>query len=202
MTPVLATHDPAAACRMLADQFGFMQVSPGLMTFGTAMVAVVPATALPENLIALPVDHVAFAVDDADAVYRRFSAAGGQIDPAFTPGGPRDIAQFWDHGVRFVFFAGPEGAAFEFCAKNRVKGPVDVGHSHFGIRSANLDLTQADLARFGAKLIARHLLPAAPYPVDVRFVQAGPDVFELFDEAPAASPKPGLGWVGFLPDAP
>lgn len=199
MIPVLAAQDPIAACQWLADQFGFAQVAPGLMAFGAGLVAVVPGADVPGNLIPLALDHVAFQVADADAVFHRFSAAGAQLDPAFTPDGPRDIPQFWDHGVRFVFFQGPEGAPFEFCAINN--GPVDRGHSHFAIRANDLDAAERLVAGFGAKLIARHLLPGGLRPVSVRFLQSGPDLFELFDEAPVVQPKPRLGWVGFLPDA-
>ena len=199
MIPVLAVVDTVAACRLLADQFGFVPTGRDRMAFGTALVAVMPSAALPGNLIPLRLDHAAFQVADADAVYQAFGAAGAMLDPTFTPDGPRDIPQFWDHGVRFVFFQGPQGAPFEFCAKNNA-GPLDRAHSHFAIRTSDLDAAEVQLAGFGAKRIAQHLLPGNPRPVSVRFMQSGPDVFELFDEAPAGPPYKNQGWVGFLPD--
>ena len=198
MIPVLAVKDPVAACHMLAAQFGFVQVGPGLMGFGTAQIAVVDGTALPGALIPLRLDHVAFAVPDADAVYRSFSAAGAVLDPNFTPAGPRDIPQFWDQGVRFVFFRGPQGAAIEFCAKTAT-GPVERGHDHFAIRHPDLDQAEDALDAFGPIRIAQHILPGTAHPVSVRFLQAGPVVFELFDEAPVVTHTPLSGWVGLLP---
>lgn len=200
MIPVLAVDDPVAACRTLAAQFGFAQIGPGRMAFGSAQIAVVGSRVLPDALIPLQLDHVAFQVPDADAVYRNFSAAGAELDPNFTPGGPRDIPQFWDHGVRFVFFQGPQGAPFEFCAKTAVTGPVDRGHSHFAIRSVDLDQAEAALGAFGPTCIAKHSLPGTPQPVSVRFLQAGSVVFELFDEAPVVTHADLSGWVGLLPD--
>lgn len=200
MIPVLAVRDPVAACHLLADQFGFTRVGPGQMAFGAAMIAVVARDDLPGALIPLRLDHVAFQVADADAVYQTFSAAGARLDPTFTPHGPRDIPQFWDNGVRFVFFLGPEGAAFEFCAKNDTAEPIVRGHSHFAIRTSDLDAAEAQVATLGASRIAQHQLPGNPRPVSVRFVQSGPDVFELFDEAPVSAACGPMGWVGLLPD--
>lgn len=200
MIPVLAVRDPVTACHLLARQFGFTQVGPGQMAFGAALIAVVASDALPGALIPLRLDHVAFQVADADKVYQAFSTAGAQLDPTFTPHGPRDIPQFWDNGVRFVFFLGPEAAAFEFCAKNDAAFPIHCGHSHFAIRTGDIDAAEAQVAAFGASRIAQHLLPGNPRPVSVRFVQSGPDLFELFDEAPVAATSRPVGWVGLLPD--
>ena len=198
MIPVLAVDDPVAACQLLAAQFGFVQAGPGLVGFGTAQIAVVAGTALPGAMIPLRLDHVAFAVPDADQAHRSFSAAGARLDPSFTPDGPRDIPQFWDHGVRFVFFLGPQGAAFEFCAKTAVAGPQAPGHSHFAIRSADLNQAEAALTAFRPTRIARYSLPGTQQPVSVRFLQAGPVVFELFDEPPVVTHTPLSGWVGLL----
>jgi catechol 2,3-dioxygenase-like lactoylglutathione lyase family enzyme len=198
MIPVLAVQNPEAACQWLSDHFGFTPVGPGQMAFGAAHIAVAASDDLPANLVPLRLDHVAFAVADADAVSQAFGAAGALLDPTFTPGGPRDIPQFWDSGVRFVFFQGPHGAPFEFCAKNNA-GAAGRGHSHFAIRARDMDAAETQLATFGAKCIAQHLLPGAPRPVAVRFLQSGPDVYELFDEAPVATVPPRMGWVGLLP---
>lgn len=199
MIPVLAVQDPDAACQSLTDQFGFAPVGPGRIAFGAAHIAVAASDDLPANMIPLRLDHVAFAVADADAVYQAFGAAGARLDPTFTPDGPRDIPQFWDSGVRFVFFQGPHGAPFEFCAKNNAAA-VDRGHSHFAIRASDLDAAEVPLAAFGAERVAEHLLPGDPHPVSVRFLRSGRDMFELFDEAPAGRADQTHGWVGFLPD--
>lgn len=200
MIPVLAVRDPVSACRTLADQFGFVQGPHGRMAFGTTQITVVSSDALPSALIRLRLDHVAFHVAAVDEIYETFCRAGAVPDPSFTPDGPRDIPQFWDHGVRFIFFQGPGAAPFEFCTRTNASAGVERGHDHFAIRAFELDAAEARVGLLGGRRIAEHSLPAVTRSVSVRFVQTGPVVFELFDEPPFAANTPATGWVGLMPD--
>lgn len=199
MIPVLAVNDLVAARLLLENQLGFRRAASGHMVFGDAEVAVVAADALPVGMTALPFDHIAFRVPDADRCHRRGLASGAAPDVRFTPDGPRDIPDFWRQGVRFVFFQGPDGAPFEFCAQNDATVAQSEGHSHFAIRTQDPDAVATRLAALGATEIARHVLAGAEGPVLVRFLQAGAHVFELFDEAPFAMEAAATGWVGLLP---
>jgi len=199
MIAVLAVKDPDHAQQTLHEHFGFRRVAQGLIAYGDAKIAIVPAGTYPGGMIALPFDHIAFRVPDADDCYRRFLASGAHVDKQFTPDGPRDITEFWTAGVRFVFFEGPDAAPFEFCAQNDPSEPQSAGHSHFAIRTPDLDATAAQLCGLGATEIARHLLPSAPRPVAVRFLRLGAEVFELFDEAPLVANHGTTGWVGLIP---
>ena len=195
MIPVLAVRNVAQAKRQLAALFGFIEGAGGHLALGDQQVAVCDAGAPPDRLAALPFDHLALSVEDADAAAEAFAARGGVLDAAYTPDGPAEIPEFWSKGVRFVFFKGPEGAPFEFCQKLGAEAPL--GHSHFGLRTADLDALEARLASSGAARIARHVLPGPP-PVEVRFLKRGAAVFELFDAPPIGDATPGTGWIGFI----
>jgi catechol 2,3-dioxygenase-like lactoylglutathione lyase family enzyme len=194
MIPVLAVKDPVAARQTLERQFGFQPLEAGRMGFGDSAILLVAEGQQPDGLIALDFDHIAFRVPDADACLRDFQAAGASLDPRFTPNGPRNIPEFWNDGVRFVFFKGPDGTALDFCAQN--DPAATKGHSHFAIRTADLEGTATRLQALGARQIAAHSLAG---PVSVRFLQAGNDIFELFDEAPFNCGAASTGWIGLLP---
>ena len=199
MIPVLSVTDPDAAIRALEQQFGFTPGKGGQMTFGAARIVVVRAQALPAGFTPFPLDHVAFTVADVDAVFGRYAGAGAVLDAGFTPEGPQDIPEFWE-GMRYVFFEGPDGAPFEFCALNGPNADPQEGHAHFGVRAGDLDAAEASLAAMGAVPLARFRLPRGPGTIHVRFLQAGPAIFELFDAAPRVPALDHLGWIGFIPD--
>ena len=200
MIPVLAVTDPLAARLYLEKTLGFRAAADGHMAFGDTEIAVVAADARPDDLIAMEFDHIAFQVPDADACCRRCLAAGAGLDRRFTPDGPRDIPEFWTQGVRFVFFTGPEGAPFEFCARNDPSADQGEGHSHFALRSPSPDALATCLLTMGAREIASHTLAGQAGPVSVRFLQSGKDIFELFDDPPFAESPASTGWIGLLPD--
>lgn len=209
MIPVLAVTSPALACQQLADHFGFQPRGMGRMVFGTAEIVVVPQGKIsqgkisqgeiPQGFIDLPLDHVAFQVPDAEEQYLLSRAVGAQLDPNFTPNGLRDIPEFWENGVRFVFFQGPDATPLEFCTKNPPSAPQPNGHSHYAIRTQDIDATESRIIAMGGHRMAQHRLAGNPTPVTVRFMALGAVVFELFDEAPIAQTKPSLGWIGLLP---
>lgn len=56
------------------------------------------------------VDHIAFDVDDVDAVFHQLKAEGFNViesSPVFL--------QFWQKGCKFCFITGPNGERLEFC---------------------------------------------------------------------------------------
>lgn len=169
------------------------------MRFGDQLVALVTGDATPAGLIPLALDHLALRVPDARKAARDFGANGARLHTGFTPEGPRDIPQFWEHGVRFVFFEGPDGVPLEFCQKLGAEAAsAPLGHDHYALRARDLAPPQAVCAALGATTVATHLLEGE-VPVSVRFLARGNEIFELFDEGPF--PAPGLyGWIGLLPD--
>ena len=160
MIPVLAVRDTADAKRRLRDVFGFVDTAPGRLALGDQEIAICAAGAVPADIVELPLDHLALSVQSADRTFAELTARGGELDQDFTPDGPAEIPAFWSNGVRFVFLKGPEGAPFEFCQKlGDETGP---GHSHYGLRTPELDALEDRLVTRGAARIARHVLPGAP----------------------------------------
>ena len=190
MIPVLALEAPARGCEMLCDVFGFQDLGAGRLRYGDLTIAVCDVAQLPDALIDIRMDHLALRVPDVAPLVADLPATWA----ANTPDGPRDIAEFWGTGVRFMFFEGPEGWPIEFCM--RLDGSVtDHGLDHFGIRVAKVGALADHLTGLGADLVAQHQLGA----VEVRFLQRAGQMFELFDEAPVLSPQSRNGWCGFLP---
>jgi len=193
--PVLAVRDVAAARRRLAADFGWIE-DGALLRLGDQRICVTEAGQRPARFIGLPLDHVALSVADADSTWNAFLARGARIDTAFTPDGPRDIPQFWSQGVRFIFFAGPEGWPLEFCAENgNAMAPAAFGHSHYGIRCPDVAKLTRDLVAKGAATLAEHRLDGPQGTVSVAFLRFGPVILELFDEPPFAPPREN-GWIG------
>lgn len=197
MIPVLAVDDPTAACEQLARHFGF-QRQDGLMWLGTQAIAVLKAGDIPAGFLPLPLDHVALSVTDAAEAGRLFAARGGTYATSYTPDGPREIPEFWDNGVRFVFFNGPMGAPLEFCETIGVaSNPTEIGHDHYGIRRVDFESAIPELQQLGATQIARYRLGSNSDVVNVMFLNWNGSVLELFDEPPTHSPR-SHGWTGFL----
>lgn len=200
MIPVLAVNEPDLAREMLARVFGFTPARNGCMAFGDQPVAVIHVGEVSNSVFRQPLDHVAFAVSDVDKVCATFLARGGHLATTSTPDGPRDIPEFWDNGVRFVFFEGPEGWPLEFCMQ---KGrPARTGHDHFAIRTADIGADEARLRTIGATPVARHRLSTETARVNVRFLALGTDMFEVFDEGPYPYVDPDRGWVGLIKSEP
>ncbi len=197
MIPVLAVQDPERAKRQLRDVFGFTETAPDRVALGDQEIVVCDTSAVPKTLVALPLDHLALSVNDADETRDDLAARGAELDPAFTPDGPAEIPEFWANGVRFVFFKGPDGAPFEFCQK--IGEAAGLGHSHYGLRTADLDGIEDRLTTRGATRVARHVLPGTP-PVEVRFLALGERIYELFNDAPKDGTTLEGGWIGFIDD--
>ncbi len=197
MIPVLAVQDPDAACATLARVFGFLPGGNGSMVFGSHAVAVVRIGAEPGGMVRMPLDHVAFATTDVDQACRQFMARGGKLAHTFTPDGPKDIPEFWDHGVRFVFFDGPDGWPFEFCMKKGTSSSE--GHDHFAIRTADIMTAVGQLGNMGGIPVAQHRLGGDAGAVEVQFLALGSHMFEVFAEGPYPYVDSDRGWIGLLP---
>lgn len=195
MTPVLALVDPVRGQETLRDVFGFEDLGAGRLRYGDLTIAVCDATQIPDDMMHLRMDHLALRVPDIAPMVAQCRAKRAWV----TPDGPREIAEFWDFGVRFIFFEGPEGWPIEFCMQLGGAGEGrggDFGLDHFGIRTLDVVRMADQLASLGAVLIAQHRLGE----VDVQFVKRADQMFELFNEAPFARPPASQGWVGFLCD--
>lgn len=198
--PVLEVADPGAALDWFAAVPG-MRADParGEAVCGDLRIAVVAPGARLVGQRAMAVDHLALAAGDVDGLAARLLAAGARWDARFTPDGPREIAAFWQTGVRFAFVRGPGDVAVEFCARRGTAGPAEaLGLDHIGLRRADLPGEAATLAAEGATEVARHLLPGTP-PVAVRFLREHNILWEVFDEpAPPGMETPGR-WAGVAP---
>jgi hypothetical protein len=198
--PVLEVADPGAALDWLAAVPGVkVERARGEAVCGDLRIAVVaPGTRLAGQR-AMAVDHLALAAGDVDGLAARLLAAGARWDARFTPDGPREIAAFWQTGVRFAFVRGPGDVALEFCARQGAAGPAKaLGLDHIGLRRADLPGAAATLEAEGAAEVARYLLPGTP-PVAVRFLREDNILWEVFDEpAPPGMQTTGR-WAGVAP---
>jgi catechol 2,3-dioxygenase-like lactoylglutathione lyase family enzyme len=174
--PELSVADPAAARAMLAEVFGFA-VEGDRMVLGSQRIALRAATGPRGHG---KIDHLALAVTDIDATLARVQAQGGLLE-ATTPDGPREIAEFWEAGVRYVFLQGPEGARIEYCARlpqdHRAGLP---GHDHIGVPCTDIDASEAFLRGLGLLPLAAVDLTRADGVTAVRFLAAGDSVVELY----------------------
>ena len=198
--PVLEVADPGAALDWFATVPGMkVERARGEAVSGDLRIAVVaPGTRLAGQR-AMAVDHLALATGDVDGLLARLLAGGMRWDARFTPDGAREIAAFWETGVRFAFVRGPGDVALELCARRGAAGAAEaLGLDHIGLRRADLPGAAAALEAEGATEVARHLLPGTP-PVAVRFLREHNILWEVFDEpAPPGMQTPGR-WAGVAP---
>jgi catechol 2,3-dioxygenase-like lactoylglutathione lyase family enzyme len=177
LIPELAVTDVAKAAVMLQDVFGFVPDGQ-MMRLGDQVVALVGADSAAGHG---KIDHLALAVDDVDVALAELMARGARLE-ATTPDGPREIAEFWSAGVRYVFLEGPEGARIELCARR--DGPVRgglPGHDHLGIPCTDIAATEAFFLGLGFARLAANELVRADGVTLVRFLGIGSSVVELYE---------------------
>jgi catechol 2,3-dioxygenase-like lactoylglutathione lyase family enzyme len=177
LIPELAVTDMAAAAAMLEDVFGFAADGP-VLRLGDQAVALVAADGPTGHG---KIDHLALAVDDVDAALAAMIARGAQLE-ATTPDGPREIAEFWNTGMRYVFLTGPEGARIELCA--RLGGAARAGlpgHDHLGIPCTDIAASVTFWTGLGAEPLAAVDLTRADGVTQVRFLSMGDGVVELYE---------------------
>lgn len=177
IVPELAVRDVAAAAAMLRDVFGFAGEG-AVLALGDQAVALVQAERAAGQG---GIDHLALAVADVDAALAGLVARGARLE-ATTPEGPREIAEFWESGVRYVFLEGPEGARIELCARL----PKDLraglpGHDHIGIPCTDLAATEGFFLGLGLAPLAAVDLTREDGVTRVRFLAAGASVVELYE---------------------
>lgn len=170
--PELSQPDPAAACRMLAQVFGFVPEG-GLLRLGDQAVAVVAGSALGHGCI----DHLALAVPDLAAAARAMQDRGARPDPEVTPDGPLEIAEFWG-GVRYLFLQGPGGARIELI--ETPAAPHGPGHDHIGIPCSDIAASGAFLSGLGATPKAAFKLHRPEGITEVRFLALHGALLELY----------------------
>ena len=177
IVPELAVRDVAAAAGMLRAVFGFAGAGD-LLDLGDQAVALVQADGVPGQG---GIDHLALAVADVDAALAGYLARGARLE-ATTPEGPREIAEFWEGGVRYVFLEGPEGARIELCA--RLPGAARTGlpgHDHLGIPCTDLAATEGFFLGLGLRPVAGVDLTREDGVTRVRFLALGSSVVELYE---------------------
>jgi len=177
IVPELAVMDPAAAAAMLRDVFGFAGTGEVLALGDQAVALVAAERAAGQGGI----DHLALAVADVDAALAGMRARGARLE-ATTPEGPREIAEFWEGGVRYVFLEGPEGARIELCARLPQDGRAGLpGHDHIGIPCTDLAATEGFFLGLGLRPLAAVDLRRDDGVTKVRFLAAGDSVVELYE---------------------
>lgn len=175
IVPELAVRDVAQARAMLADVFGFAE-RDGLMVLGDQRVAVVQGAPGGHGGI----DHLALSVTDVDAALAALRVRGAVLDDT-TPDGPKEIGEFWETGVRYVFLRGPEGARIELCAKRGgVASARIAGHDHVGIPCTSVEATEAFFLSLGLTRVAAIDLDRPEGVIPVRFLTAGQGMIELY----------------------
>ncbi|WP_376871051.1 hypothetical protein [Albirhodobacter sp. R86504] len=198
LLPVLALADPEAGIAQLCEAFGFKDLGQGRVGYGDLTVLVSDGAEGLSGFLPLRMDHLALKVPDLGPVLAQMPTKFSRV----TPEGPREIEEFWETGVRYVFFDAPEDWPLEFCTLRGGGGRAH-GLDHFGLRVATLAPFEATLESMGAVCVARHQLGA----VNVSFLRRAGQVFELFDEPPVEGARtvadgdlPLRGWCGFVPE--
>lgn len=177
ITPELAVTDRAAAVSMLTTVFGFLAQGDRL-TLGSQSIALIPAATTPTHG---RIDHLALAVNDVDATLATLLSRGARLDDT-TPKGPKEIPEFWENGVRYVFLQGPEGARIELCAKRQTATRADLpGHDHIGLPCTDITATAAFFESLGLTPLAAVTLTREDGETHVRFLGHGAHVVELYE---------------------
>lgn len=196
MIPVLYVRNPDTAFRQIEENFGF-EISGNLACLGDQSIMIVAPDTRLSNFFPLRFDHLAISVPDVDAVHRECVKRGAKLDKNFTPDGPREISAFWESGVRFVFFEGPDLAPIEFCETIGRAQRSNFEHGHYGIRCTNIAQKKSELLPLNATGLASYCLKEHNSVTNVEFLKCGSDILELFDE-PDITPAHHFGWAGFI----
>lgn len=189
LVPELTVADPSEAAKVM-ERFGFMP-DGGLWRLGSQAVRLVAGAPQGHGRI----DHVALSVPDMDKAVSAL-AERGIVLADVTPNGPELIPEFWDDGLRYVYFRGPGGARIELC--QRVSGAAPrMGQDHIGIPCADLAAMRGFFESHGARLIAAVDLDRPEGVIPVRFLSFHDGVVELY--RPPHADRAALGhWSRLL----
>lgn len=173
--PELAVIDRPAAAEMLTRVFGFAE-GDGMLRLGSQALALVQAEGTAGHG---KIDHLALSVADVDATLAALLSRGARLEST-TPDGPREIAEFWGTGVRYVFLTGPEGARIELCARRGGGAAGTTGHDHIGIPCTDIAASEAFFRDLGLMPLAAVDLVRPEGVTHVRFLRHGDSVVELY----------------------
>lgn len=173
---------PAAVAK-LAAEFGFAAEGTRLTRGDQVILLVQGQGDLGHGVI----DHVALKATDTDAAAAAALRRGARIDREVTPEGPVEIAAFWENGVRYQFFEGPEGARLEFCARRGTALPIGAGlddalpgHDHIGISCRDIAASVQFYQSLGFDIVFATTLTPPEGPLPVRFMARDGQVLELY----------------------
>jgi catechol 2,3-dioxygenase-like lactoylglutathione lyase family enzyme len=188
--PELWVSDVAAAETQLCREFGFRAEGRGRLRLGGQLVEIVAGNGPAGHGL---IDHLALAVDDAEAALRECRARGARLADV-TPDGPMFIPEFWKAGVRYVFLEGPEGARIELCSRSGVTRSGLPGHDHVGIACRDLQEMREFFLHLGLAEIAATTLVRPEGNIGVCFLQIGVSVVELYSppDLPRTPRPPGF----------
>lgn len=196
--PILSLTDIGSGIDWLSEIFGF-RVEGSRVAMGTTMVLGDQRILVSEGLSvagAIGMHHLALSVPNVDDAMRICLARGGQLAVSMTPDGPLEIAEFWENGVRYVFFEGPEGVLIELCAKIDATSEATWGHSHFGVMCEDVDQERRLFESLGYQKIADHQLERSEGTINVTFLESGRYVMELFSGLQLDLRNSRVGWIG------
>lgn len=192
--PELCVQDSAAAAEMLGRVFGF-QPDGDHLRLNSQRIAVVQGDG-PRGHGSI--DHLALAVNDTDVALASLMARGAVLEET-TPDGPKEIAEFWEEGVRYVFLQGPEGARIELCARRNAAERMGLpGHDHIGIPCSDIAASVGFFQSLGLDLLAAVDLIRPEGTIPVRFLGSTCGVVELYGPPghDAATLSPAPLWCG------
>lgn len=196
MIPILCVSDVLSARKILIDVFNF-SVDGKFMALGDQKILIVKEGEFPKNMIPIRLDHVAISIQDVEKTCEQFMEDGATLHPSFTPDGPVEINEFWDRGVRFVFFNGPEGAPIEFCERIGERNKTPYSHGHYGVRCLNISDGRSQLSNLDPQHVANFKLVRTNQNTNVDFYRVDNALFEIFDEPDIGITHQGT-WIGLV----
>lgn len=99
MMPVLRVKNPVSTGFLLKRNFGFKQ-SGDIWRLGEQSIRIVIEGEVPDQFVSLLFDHLAIAAYNINKHTEHFKAKGALLSKDYKPDGPREIAEFWEAGVR------------------------------------------------------------------------------------------------------
>lgn len=193
MIPVLSVSDISNARDHLINVFGFEALDGNKIRFGDAEIIIVSYTDIPKAIIRKPIDHIAFSVQSLAEFESSSLGRNGYYHSEYTPEGIKEIPEFWESGVKYVFFEGPDGAPFEFCCRNSIEA-AEKGVDHVGIRNLDINEAQSHYLEYSPKVVSEYKLDD----VNIRFFTVNEYMFEAFTAVGDNGMDSEIGWIGFI----
>jgi len=196
--PILSLDNVGRGISWLEQVFGF-GVESSQASCGTTMVLGDQRIVVSNSLSiagAVRLHHLALSVPEVDEAMADCLLRGGKLAESMTPDGPLEISEFWENGVRYVFFEGPEGILIELCAKKNSKSENNWGHSHLGVMCQDVEKERQAFESLSCNLVAEYQLNQPNGTTHVTFLEFGRSLVELFSGEQTALSKPWVGWNG------